>query len=275
MSTPILFLCAGVGLAIVMTGAWAIVMRGGKSGWIDTIWSFAVGLAGIGLALAPADGWASDAMRRWMVAGLAATWALRLGLHIASRTAGGHDDPRYTQLMKEWGSAAPWRLWLFLQIQAAAALLLAAAIFLAAHQPDPSMRAEDWIGLLLFAAAIVGEGAADAQLARFRSDPRNRGRVCDVGLWSVSRHPNYFFEWLGWLAYAVIAADFAGTYPWGWLALAGPALMYWLLVHASGIPPLEEHMARSRGAAFRAYQQRVNAFFPGPPRTQNSEGAAS
>jgi steroid 5-alpha reductase family enzyme len=80
----------------------------------------------------------------------------------------------------------------------------------------------------------------------------------------MSRHPNYFFEWMGWFAYAIIAIDFSGGYPWGWLALAGPALMYWLLVHASGIPPLEAHMLRSRGQAFRDYQHRVNAFWPGP-----------
>jgi steroid 5-alpha reductase family enzyme len=90
----------------------------------------------------------------------------------------------------------------------------------------------------------------------------------------MSRHPNYFFEWLGWFAYAVIAIaiDLTCSYPWGWLAVAGPVLMYWLLVHASGIPPLEAHMLRSRGDAFRAYQQRVNAFWPGPP---SSVGAAA
>jgi steroid 5-alpha reductase family enzyme len=69
---------------------------------------------------------------------------------------------------------------------------------------------------------------------------------------------------LGWLAYAIIAIDLTGAYPWGWLALAGPLLMYWLLVHASGIPPLEAHMLRSRGKAFRDYQRRVNPFWPGP-----------
>ena len=67
------------------------------------------------------------------------------------------------------------------------------------------------------------------------------------------------------LAYAAIAID-SGNFAWGWVALCGPAMMYWLLVYASGIPPLEAHMLRSRGAAFRAYQARVNAFWPGPPR---------
>ncbi len=179
----------------------------------------------------------------------------------------GGDDPRYAWLRQEWGAAFRQRLFLFLQIQAACGFLLAMSIMVAARNPAPGLRAGDGLGTLLLAVAILGEAVADRQLARFRADPRNRGQVCDVGLWGVSRHPNYFFEWLGWLAYAAIAIDPA-NYPWGWIALCGPALMYWLLVYASGIPPLEAHMLRSRNAAFRSYQARVNAFWPGPRRAR-------
>ena len=69
---------------------------------------------------------------------------------------------------------------------------------------------------------------------------------------------------MGWLAYPLFAIDLSGSYPWGWLALSGPACMYWLLRHVSGIPPLEEHLIKSRGAAYRAYQERTSAFFPLP-----------
>ncbi len=196
---------------------------------------------------------------------MATACSLRLGGHIARRTRGGGDDPRYAWLRKEWGAAFRWRLFVFLQIQAACGFLLAVSIMAAAHNPVPGLHASDGIGLLVLVIAIGGEAIADRQLARFRADPKNRGRVCDIGLWGASRHPNYFFEWLGWLAYAAIAID-SGSFTWGWVALCGPALMYWLLVYASGIPPLEAHMLRSRGAAFGAYQARVNAFWPGPPR---------
>jgi steroid 5-alpha reductase family enzyme len=107
---------------------------------------------------------------------------------------------------------------------------------------------------------------ADRQLHAFKANPRNKGCVCDAGLWSLSRHPNYFFEWLGWLAYPLLAIDLARSYDWGWLALLAPAGMYWLLVYVSGIPPLEAHMLRSRGAVFRDYQVRTSAFFPMPPK---------
>ena len=106
---------------------------------------------------------------------------------------------------------------------------------------------------------------ADRQLAAFKARPDSHGKVCDAGLWAWSRHPNYFFEWLVWCACPCFAVSAA--WPWGWAALLAPAMMYWLLVHVSGIPPLEAAMLRSRGPAYRAYQQRVAAFFPRPPHS--------
>ncbi len=122
------------------------------------------------------------------------------------------------------------------------------------------------MGLALLIVSVAGEGIADHQLRTFTGDQTNRGKVCDVGLWRWSRHPNYFFEWLGWLSYVIIAIDLTGGWWQGWLSLIGPVMMYWLLVHASGIPPLEAHMLRSRGDAFRDYMARTSAFFPRPPR---------
>ena len=99
--------------------------------------------------------------------------------------------------------------------------------------------------------------------------------MCEAGLWSWSRHPNYFFEWLGWLAYAVMAVDLSGAYPLGWLALSGPAFIYYLLRHVSGVPLLEASMAASRGDAYRDYQARVSPFFPRPPLTSTHDKDAT
>ena len=265
-------LIVGIAAAISLTmiGAWAIAIRTGRSGWIDAIWSFALGGAGIIAALAPIRSGDGLTIRQVIVAGLAAIWSLRLGLHIARRTIGGGDDPRYAKLREEWGVDFRRRLFLCLQIQAAAAFLLVLSVLIAARNPAPELRASDWLGIIIMAAAIVGEGVADAQLVRFRADPMHSKSICDIGLWGVSRHPNYFFQWLGWLAYAVIAIDPTGGYRWGWIALSGPVLMYWLLVHVSGVPPLEAHMLRSRGDVFRAYQAQVNAFWPGLKRAELS-----
>ncbi|EGF93234.1 hypothetical protein ABI_16740 [Asticcacaulis biprosthecium C19] len=250
-----------LGLSLLMTMAWAVQRVTGSSGWIDAIWSIAVGLGGIAAAVWPDIGAVDE--RRIVVGLLVTIWAIRLGGHIAARTHGAHDDPRYAKLMQEWGKDGPRNLFLFLQIQAAAAFVLVLAVRLAAINPHASLAITDVIGVALLITAIVGEGVADAQLRRFGKT--HKGAVCDTGLWAWSRHPNYFFEWLAWVAWAVIAFDPGNL--WSLVAAAAPALMYYLLVYASGIPPLEAHMLASRGDRFRAYQRRVSPFFPLPPKT--------
>lgn len=260
-------IAAAVFLSAWMTLAWWLQVRSGKSGWIDTLWSYGVGIAGVALALGvPLASGDAVTARQWLAASLCALWSVRLGTHILLRTLSGGDDPRYAQLKKEWGKDAQRRLFWFLQIQALCAFVLALAVFVAAQNPAPGLRVLDWLGAAILIAAIFGEGIADRQLKAFVADKKNKGKVADTGLWAYSRHPNYFFEWLGWFAYVLIAFNAGGNYWWWPLALLAPAMMYWLLVHASGIPPLEQHMLRSRGAKFRAYQERVNAFFPGPRR---------
>ena len=251
-----------VSLSVLMAIAWVVQQRTGNSGWVDTIWTFAVGLVGAGSALWPIGGAAPNA-RQWLVAGLVAIWSLRLGLHIAVRSAGIQDDPRYAAFAGEWGVDSPRRMFIFLQNQGFGSIPLAFAIYLAARFPSDALRPQDILGALILLAGIAGEALADAQLKRFRRDPANKGRVCDAGLWCWSRHPNYFFEWFGWLAYPVIAIS--PDYGWGWATLPAPAFMYWILVHVTGIPPLEAQMLRSRGERYRDYQSRTSAFFPLPP----------
>jgi steroid 5-alpha reductase family enzyme len=251
-----------VSMSVLMGVAWLVRERSGNSGWVDTIWTFSVGAVGAGAALWPVAGAAPNA-RQWLVAALVLIWSLRLGTHIAIRTAGISDDPRYAAFARDWGLDAPRKMFIFLQNQAFGSIPLALAVCIAARFPDSSLRLQDALGVLILVAAIAGEALADAQLKRFRRAPANQGRVCDIGLWRWSRHPNYFFEWLGWLAYPVIAIS--PHYGWGWASLLAPVFMYWILVHVTGIPPLEAQMLRSRGERYRDYQSRTSAFFPLPP----------
>ena len=263
MSLSILVPLLAIALAAAMAGAWWVAMRTGESGRADSIWSLATGIAAAVAALVPAasGGWSA---RHLLVAAAVALWGLRLGVHIARR-ADGTDDPRYAELKAQWGEDHRKRLFWFLQIQAAVSLVLVLAV-LAAARNEAELAVTDWLALALAALAILGEAVADRQLTRFRAAPANRGRICDQGLWAHSRHPNYFFEWLFWLSLPLFALGAPGSPPIGVVAFAAPLLMYWLLVHVSGIPPLEAHMLRSRGDAFRDYQARVNAFWPGPGR---------
>jgi len=256
-----------LGLGLAMAFAWSVQRRVGNAGWVDVIWSFALGIAGLVYALFPLQA-GVPTLQQWLIAAAAGIWSLRLGVHIAARTVHAPEDTRYANFRKEWGGDFQRRMFWFLQIQAAAAALLAVSMLLAARNPRPMWQL-DVAGLVLLMVALAGEALADWQLRTYRSQPRlggdSHGRICDVGLWSWSRHPNYFFEWLGWCAYPLFAICPAGGYDWAWFALSAPALMFWLLVHVSGIPPVEQQMLCSRGAAFEAYQARVSAFFPLPP----------
>jgi steroid 5-alpha reductase family enzyme len=243
-------------LSAAMAGAWGVGQASGRSGQVDAIWTFATGaacLAAIVLARGP---WP-----RAVVAGaFILVWSLRLGTYLWRRARHG-EDPRYAALKEQWGERAALRMFGFLQIQAVASwpLVLSAYVAAAASRPSPDWR--DAAAAVVFVAALAGEAVADRQMAAFKADPANKGGICEAGLWGWSRHPNYFFEWLGWLGFPLLAGG-----GFGWLALAAPVWMYVLLVYVSGLPPLEEAMRRSRGPRFEDYARRVNAFWPAPPR---------
>ena len=113
----------------------------------------------------------------------------------------------------------------------------------------------------MWAAGVLGESAADRQLARFRADPERAAEVCDSGMWAWSRHPNYFFEWLQWWGFVALGA---GSGHW-WVTVAGVAVMYLFITRVTGIPHTERQAIRSRGNSYRRYRERVPAFFPRPP----------
>lgn len=253
-----------VGLCLILAAAWEVQRRTGNSGWVDVIWTYGLGLSGAFVALWPLGGGVPG--RQMLVAAAIVIWSLRLGTHVARRTARIDDDPRYHKLKEDWGARAQRQMFLFLQLQAGAGFLLSLAVMAAARAPRPGPDWRDWLGVAVVIGCVVGEAVSDAQLKAFARDPANRGGVCDTGLWRHSRHPNYFFETMGWVGYVIVAADFSGQYLWGWASLIGPVYMYYLLVRVSGVPPLEEHMMRTRPEAFAAYRARTNAFFPGPRR---------
>ncbi|KPF62834.1 hypothetical protein IP69_19850 [Bosea sp. AAP35] len=254
-------------MATAMTTAWLVERRTGNSGWIDAIWTFGLGATGIIGALLPfGEGpWS----RRLLVAALAAAWALRLGLHVASRTRGISDDPRYAKLKRDWGADKDRQMFRFMMMQALASSPLAIAIVLAAHNPAPTLGFQDLLGVLVFLIGVGGGAVADRQLRAFAQDPASKGKVCDTGLWAWSRHPNYFFECVLWCAYPVIAMAAAG-YPFGFVAVLAPVCITLLLTKISGIPPLEEHMVAKHGEAYRAYQRRTSALVPWPPTARGA-----
>lgn len=249
-------------LSLLMSLAWLVQKTTGNSGWVDTIWSLSTGLAALVGIIFAAN---VSGERKWIAAAIMVIWSLRLATHIGGRSLGAEEDPRYAALKEEWGDSHASRLFWFLQIQAVAAFILAIAPLAAITTKSAFPAFTDWLAIGVAVVAIAGEAIADRQLTRFRKTKTEEKAICETGLWKYSRHPNYFFEWLFWCSWPVLALSGINGFPTHFLiAICAPALMYWLLVHVSGIPPLEDHMLRSRGEKFKNYQQRVNAFFPGP-----------
>jgi steroid 5-alpha reductase family enzyme len=251
-------LCAAVQLAL-----WAIQRRTRNAGIVDVGWALSFALVAAGFAAsatAPIAAWAP-------IAAVVCAWSVRLGGYLIARGAArAPEDGRYADLRQRWAPRADRRLFAFFQAQAALTALLSTAFavpFFAAPWDGGWLRA---LGAAIAAAGVLGEAVADAQLARWKRDPAHAApQVCDAGLWAWSRHPNYFCEWCVWLGHAVYGLAFA---PWGLIALAGQAMILASILKVTGIPATEAQALRSRGDAYRAYQARVSAFLPRPPRRQ-------
>lgn len=250
-------------MAAIMTAAWLFGLKVRNGGWTDVFWSLGSGAALVMAALWPAP--AAYGPRSWLAAALAAAWSLRLAAYLTPRVAGHPEDARYASFRAEFGERYALGMAGVALAQAPATALLSISVALAAQRPAAGLDLRDLAGAVILLVAVAGEGLADAQMRRFKADPANKGRVCDRGLWAWSRHPNYFFEWIGWFAYPLIALD--PQRPVTWLSLSAAVVMYLLLTRVSGLPPLEKAMLQSRGAAYRAYQARVSGFFPRPPKT--------
>jgi steroid 5-alpha reductase family enzyme len=253
-----------VAMTVVMVVAWAYGLARSNGGWTDVFWTFGSGAVLAAAALFPLAPGLAPQPRQWLVAGLVAFWALRLGSYIGGRVSQHPEDPRYAKFRKDWGAKYSRRMLFVTLPQAPATALLSLSVLVAARAPGHELALRDVLGVAILFLAIGGEALADAQMKLFKAAPANKGKVADVGLWGWSRHPNYFFEWLGWLAYPVIGFD--PGQPVTWLSFAAPLVMFLLLTRISGIPPLEAAQLASKGDAYRAYQARVSAFFPLPPK---------
>ncbi len=260
MSLPLLLVLATVILCAAFAGVYVFARRIDNYGVVDVAWSYAFAVVAV---LYGALG-AGDPVRRGVITLLVVAWSLRLGTHLYRRVKSHHpvEDGRYVQLRRDWSADFGPRMFRFFQMQAVSVVLLALPVALAVRNPTAGLHPLELAGIALWLVALAGESLADAQLAAFKRDPAQRGRVCNLGLWRYSRHPNYFFEWLVWVAYFV----FACGSPFGWLGILSPAIILYLLLRVTGIPLTEEQSVRSKGDAYREYQRTTSAFVPWFPR---------
>ncbi len=194
--------------------------------------------------------------------GLVSFWAVRLSLHIYFRGRGQGEDPRYQALRAQWGSREKQKMLIFFFQQGFAAWVFSIPFLILFLSRRSIFGVWEAIGVLIWIAAFNGEAISDAQLLTFKKDPQNKGHVCRVGFWKYSRHPNYFFEWLNWIAYAWIAMP----HHYGELALVCPMLMYYFLNKVSGVPLAEKQSLKSRSGEYAEYQRITPPFFPWLPK---------
>lgn len=256
------WILALLGLALVealFLPLYVLQLRTGDATAVDAGWAVSLALlAGLYAALAP--GSLENRLLMALTAGLA---FLRVAW-VVGRRVGHGEDRRYRDLRTKWRECGGerGRFFVFYQAQAFLALGLSGTFLLACFNRHDGLEPLAWAGAGLWLVAAMGEAAADRQLTRFKSDPANKGKTMRSGLWRYSRHPNYFFQGVSWVAYALIAC----SAPWGWLAWLAPVLMLYLIVFVTGIPPAEEQALRSRGEDYRRYQRATSAFVPWFPR---------
>ncbi|HMY35813.1 MAG TPA: DUF1295 domain-containing protein [bacterium] len=245
-------LIALIVMILIMTIVWIIHLIIRRADIVDIAWAYSLAiLAGMFALLSPYEG-----LRPVLMAALVGVWGFRLGTHLLLRIAGHEEDGRYQQMRRE-GKGALEFFWFF-QFQALLNVILCIPFSFVALNPVNRLGFFEYAGLSIGVIAIIGESFADAQLRRFKARTDTRGQVCRDGLWKYSRHPNYFFEWLIWVAIFV----FACGSPLGWISVIGPLLMLYFLFKVTGIPATEAQARRSKGLAYAEYQRTTSAFVP-------------
>jgi steroid 5-alpha reductase family enzyme len=244
---------------------WLIAERTKNAGIVDVGWagSFSLVIALFAWrAHTPATTFAP-------MAAVAVLWSARLALYLLARgAASGPEEGRYRDLRQRWAPHASRSFFIFFQAQAALTAFLAIAMVVPfVRAPIAGLDPLRWLGTAVSILGILGETLADRQLDTFRRAHAGQKAVCEVGLWRYSRHPNYFFEWLVWVGYALHCL----AYPTGWLALLGQAVILASIWKVTGIPATEAQALRSRGDAYRDYQSRVSVFVPWPPKPRGND----
>lgn len=186
-------------------------------------------------------------------------WSLRLGLFLyMTRIRPRHADGRYATLAQRYGKHKNFKFFLFFQVQAVVNTFFSFTFLVPLIYGQGNLSVFQILIVLIWFMAWLGEAVADLQLHLFKQNPGNKGKVCNVGLWRYSRHPNYFFEWLNWWALAFFSLGL----PYAYLTFISPLLISFFLFKVTGIPMTEAQSLKSKGAAYAQYQKETSVFVP-------------
>ncbi|MEM7480219.1 MAG: DUF1295 domain-containing protein [Acidobacteriota bacterium] len=254
---------AGIVLAFCLIALWLVSLVRRDVSIIDLFWGFGFVLcAWIYRAL----GGEVD-LRQAVQLALVTVWGLRLSGYLTWRNWGKDEDRRYAEMRRQVGESFRWRsLITVFFLQGFLILVISAPLYWVQTQDarggdSAPWNAVDFLAVACWSIGFFFEAVGDWQLARFKADPSNEGKVLRSGVWATTRHPNYFGEMMMWIGYFLFAASLPG----GWWTLFSPILMTTFLLKVSGVSLLEKDIAERR-PKYRDYVRSTNAFFPWPPK---------
>ena len=249
---------AAVTIAIVMVSTWVVSVAIRNASIVDIVWG--LGFVAVSWVLwARIDG---NNGRQSLVAVMVGLWGLRLGGYLAKRNIGHGEDFRYVLMRRKYGSKFPIiSLFTVFGLQGVIMWTVSLPVQFASADDLPGVGPIAVMGIIVWLIGLAFETVGDWQLARFKADPANQGKVMDQGLWRLTRHPNYFGDAVMWWGVGIVAAE-TGS---GVIGFIGPAVMTWFLMRVSGVPMLEKALHKRR-EGYAEYVARTSAFFPRPPR---------
>lgn len=261
LSQTVSSLAGGLGVVIAFMGiGLAIAQHQKKLTVVDTMWGLGFVLVAAQTALVSSGGDGDPALR-WILLAMVAVWGVRLAWHLHRRNNGQAEDPRYQELAdadgRSFTQVALMRVFL---PQGIAMWLVATPIMVGANNQELSL----WmlvLGLVVWAIGFIFESVGDAQLAAFKKDPDNKGKLMDRGLWRYTRHPNYFGDACVWIGiWIVVAGSWAGL-----ATVIGPIAMTVFLTKVTGAALNEKGMKKSK-PGYEEYVLRTSGFIPLPPK---------
>lgn len=266
MSLVEVWLGGAIAVFVAVTALWLLSLYLKDSSIVDSFWGPGFLIASIGYFVFAEAGTES---RQLLIVALVAIWSLRLAGYITWRNWGAGEDYRYARWRENNGQRWWWQSYfqVFL-LQGALMVIISAPLLGAIYNGDPEdgLTLLDYLAVVLWLVGFAFEAGGDAQLAIFKANPENKGKVLDKGFWRYTRHPNYFGDATQWWAFYLIALA-AGA----WWTIFGPVIMTFLLLRVSGVAMLEKDIA-DRRPAYRDYIERTSAFIPMPPKTPDDTG---
>lgn len=253
-------LASALTVAAVMLSTWFVSVLVRNASIVDIVW----GLGFVAVAWVNALAVDGDSARQWLMVVLVSAWGLRLSGYLARRNIGHGEDFRYVAMRRRWGAKFPLvSLVSVFALQGVIMFVVSLPVQFASADDSPPVGPVAVMGIMVWAVGLGFEAVGDWQLARFKADPANTGKVMDRGLWSLTRHPNYFGDACLWWGIGIVGAE-TGT---GLIGLVGPLVMTFFLMKVSGVPMLERSLTKRR-EGYAEYVARTSPFFPRPPKAR-------